>query len=54
MLLQIGAVLKTRAAVITKYGSYYNLGQKLFQIGAGLQIWAVITNLDITPSMSTV
>ena len=41
MLLQIGAayLLQNGADVITNWGSYYNLGQPLFQIGASVTNW---------------
>ena len=69
-LLQIGAasLSQDRGRCCYKLEQYYKLEQPLLQnmaaittwgknyskLGQVLQIWAVITNLDITPSMSTV
>ena len=33
---KLGKLLQIRATIITKYGSYYNLGQTLLQISAGI------------------
>ena len=36
VLLQLGQLLRIRATVITKYGSYYKLGQNVLEIGSGI------------------
>ena len=44
---KLGQLLQIRATVITKYSTYYKLGQNLLQIGGVLQIRAIITNWGI-------